>query len=94
MLALRPRWETANALVDFIDDELRPAGYRIVGVFDGRESEALAVAGFREVRSLAWPRRTGILAARGFTSTRVSPQTGRLRIGSTCGTGFASQRIL
>jgi len=54
MLELRPRWETADALVDFIDDALRPAGYRIVGVFNGREPEALAVAGFREVRSLAW----------------------------------------
>jgi hypothetical protein len=54
MLELRPRWETAEALVDFIDDALRPAGYRIVGVFGDRESEALAVAGFREVRSLAW----------------------------------------
>ena len=54
MLELRPRWEPADALVDFIDDALRPAGYRIIGVFDGRESEALAVAGFREVRSLVW----------------------------------------
>jgi GNAT superfamily N-acetyltransferase len=54
MLELRPRWETAEALVDFIDDALRPAGYRIVGVFGDRESGALAVAGFREVRSLAW----------------------------------------
>lgn len=54
MLELRPRWETAEALVDFIDHALRPAGYRLVGVFGDRESEALAVAGFREVRSLAW----------------------------------------
>jgi GNAT superfamily N-acetyltransferase len=54
MLELRPRWETAEALVDFIDTALRPGGYRIVGVFDGEESEAVAVAGFREARSLAW----------------------------------------
>ena len=54
MLELRPRWETAEGLVNFIDDALRPVGYRIAGVFEGRESEALAVAGFREVRSLAW----------------------------------------
>lgn len=54
MLELRPRWETAEALVAFVDDALRPVGYRIVGVFDGREPDALAVAGFREVRSLAW----------------------------------------
>jgi len=54
MLELRPRWETADALADFIDDALRPSGYRIVGVLDGPQPEALAVAGFREVRSLAW----------------------------------------
>lgn len=54
MLELRPRWKTAEALVEFIDDALRPAGYRIVGVFDDRGSEALAAAGFREVRALAW----------------------------------------
>ncbi len=54
MLELRPQWETVEALVDFIDDELRPTGYRIVGVFSDGESEAVAVAGFREGRSLAW----------------------------------------
>lgn len=54
MLELRPRWETTEALVEFIDDALRPAGYRIVGIFDGRGPDAQAVAGFREVRSLAW----------------------------------------
>lgn len=54
ILELRPRWETAEAVVNFIDYTLRPAGYRIVGVFGNRNSEALAVAGFREVRSLAW----------------------------------------
>ena len=54
MLELRPRWETAQALVTFIDGALRPAGYRIVGVFDGRGPHAVAVAGFREASSLAW----------------------------------------
>lgn len=54
MLELRPRWETVEALVDFIDDALRPVGYRIVGAYDDQQLEALAVAGFREVRSLAW----------------------------------------
>jgi GNAT superfamily N-acetyltransferase len=56
LLELRPRWESAAALVAFVDGELRPAGYRLVGVFDERESDALAVAGFREVASLAWGR--------------------------------------
>jgi GNAT superfamily N-acetyltransferase len=54
MLELRPRWETTAAIVDFIDVSLRPAGYRLVGVFDERASDALAVAGFREVWALAW----------------------------------------
>lgn len=54
MLELRPRWGTAAAIADFIDDSLRPAGYRLVGVFDGPDSDALAVAGFREARTLAW----------------------------------------
>ncbi len=54
MLELRPRWGTAAAIVDFIDASLRPAGYRLVGVFGGADSDALAVAGFREVRALAW----------------------------------------
>jgi GNAT superfamily N-acetyltransferase len=54
MLELRPRWGTAAAILDFIDVSLRPAGYRLVGAFNGQDSDALAVAGFREVRSLAW----------------------------------------
>jgi GNAT superfamily N-acetyltransferase len=54
MLELRPRWDTAAAVVAFIDNSLRPAGYRLVGVFDGNQSDAVAAAGFRELRSLAW----------------------------------------
>lgn len=54
MLELRPRWGTAEAIVDFIDDCLRPVGYRLVGVFDRPHSDALAVVGFRETRALAW----------------------------------------
>jgi GNAT superfamily N-acetyltransferase len=54
MLELRPRWQTAAAIVDFIDNSLRPAGYRLVGVFDGDQPDAMAAAGFREVHALAW----------------------------------------
>jgi GNAT superfamily N-acetyltransferase len=54
MLELRPRWDTAAAVVAFIDNSLRPAGYRLVGVFDAEQPGALAAAGFRELRSLAW----------------------------------------
>jgi hypothetical protein len=32
MLALRPRWKTSSALVEFIDFRLRPIGYRVAGV--------------------------------------------------------------
>jgi len=54
MLELRPRWGTAVAVVAFIDNSLRPAGYRRVGAFEADQSDAVAAAGFRELRSLAW----------------------------------------
>ncbi|PZS39466.1 MAG: GNAT family N-acetyltransferase [Pseudonocardiales bacterium] len=54
MLALRPRWGTASALVNVIDTRLRPVGYRLAGVFRDDEKSAVAVAGFREVTALAW----------------------------------------
>lgn len=54
MLELRPRWDAAAAVVTFIDNSLRPAGYRLVGIFDGDRPDAVAAAGFRELRSLAW----------------------------------------
>jgi len=31
MLVLRPRFKTADAVIDFIDTKLRPTGYRLVG---------------------------------------------------------------
>ena len=36
MLLLRPRWKTADAVIDFIDTKLRPTGYRLVGASCGR----------------------------------------------------------
>jgi GNAT superfamily N-acetyltransferase len=54
MLELRPRWDTAAAVVAFIDNSLRPVGYRLVGAFEADQSDAVAAAGFRELRSLAW----------------------------------------
>lgn len=54
MLELRPRWDAAAAVVAFIDNSLRLAGYRLVGIFDGDQPDAVAAAGFRELRSLAW----------------------------------------
>ncbi|MFJ2665042.1 GNAT family N-acetyltransferase [Nocardia fluminea] len=54
LLELRPRWDTASRLTGFIDTELRPAGYRLVGVFETDSAAALSVAGFRESHSTAW----------------------------------------
>ena len=54
MLTLRPRWQTADALVEFIDTDLRPRGYRLAGVVDGDSDSAMSVIGFREQWSTAW----------------------------------------
>ncbi|QIS20992.1 GNAT family N-acetyltransferase [Nocardia terpenica] len=54
MLALRPRWETAGAIVDLIDSRLRPAGYRLAGLFDGEHESAVCVLGFREITTSGW----------------------------------------
>jgi GNAT superfamily N-acetyltransferase len=56
MLALRPRWSTPAELTEVIDTQLRPVGYRLVGVFRDHTERAVAVAGFREVIALAWGR--------------------------------------
>lgn len=54
MLVLRPRWGDEHALPNMIDSRLRPAGYRLVGVFRDDDPSAVAVAGFRVVEALAW----------------------------------------
>jgi GNAT superfamily N-acetyltransferase len=54
LLVLRPRWKTAEAVVDFIDTCLRPIGYRLAGAFEGSPETALSVIGFRELWSTAW----------------------------------------
>lgn len=54
MLVLRPRWKTADAVVDFIDTSLRPIGYRLVGAFEHSSGAAVSVVGFRELWSTAW----------------------------------------
>lgn len=51
-----PGGGTAAELVRVIDDELRPMGYRLVGVFRHCEASAMAVAGFRAMTSVAWGR--------------------------------------
>ncbi|MFD6463832.1 hypothetical protein, partial [Streptomyces roseolus] len=54
MLALRPRWETEDALVELIDTRLRPDGYRLVGAFEDGHEHAVSVLGFREGLNTAW----------------------------------------
>ncbi|MGX1775180.1 GNAT family N-acetyltransferase [Nocardia brasiliensis] len=54
LLALRPRWETREAVVELVDTRLRPAGYRLVGLFAAEGSAAVSVIGFRPAWSSAW----------------------------------------
>jgi GNAT superfamily N-acetyltransferase len=51
-LVLRPRWKTAEAVVDFIDHNLRPDGYRLVGAFEHASDTAVSVVGFWEIWSI------------------------------------------
>jgi GNAT superfamily N-acetyltransferase len=53
MLVLRPRWKTADAVIDFIDTKLRPTGYRLVGAFEHSSGAASSIIGFRELWSTA-----------------------------------------
>lgn len=53
MLVLRPRWKTADAVIDFIDTKLRPTGYRLVGAFEHSSDAAVSIVGFRELWSTA-----------------------------------------
>jgi GNAT superfamily N-acetyltransferase len=53
MLLLRPRWKTADAVIDFIDTKLRPTGYRLVGAFEHSSGAASSIIGFRELWSTA-----------------------------------------
>src|SRR4051812_697391 len=54
MLLLRPRWKTADAVIDFIDAKLRPTGYRLVGAFEHSSHAAVSIVGFRELWSTAF----------------------------------------
>lgn len=54
MQALRSNLEDEASFVRAVDEAQRPEGYRLVGVFEGEGSEAVAVAGFRAGHNLAW----------------------------------------
>lgn len=54
--ALRPQLGHATELVQAVDGAQRAEGYRLVGAFEspGGEADAVAVAGFRVLHTLAW----------------------------------------
>ena len=54
MRELRPAHPDQQQFSDYVDDVLRPAGYRLVGAFAADHDAAVAVAGFRRGDSLAW----------------------------------------
>jgi GNAT superfamily N-acetyltransferase len=53
MTALRTHHDDLDAFVRRVDEVQRPEGYRLLGAFD-EAGRCLAVAGFREVNTLAW----------------------------------------
>lgn len=53
MCALRTHL-SLEQVVATVDNDLRPTGYRLVGIFREGIDDAVAVAGFREGRCLAW----------------------------------------
>ncbi len=56
MRELRTAYESERAFVEYVDDVLRPAGYRMLGSFLPDREHAVAATGFRIGNSLAWGR--------------------------------------
>jgi len=56
MRELRPAFADCDEFVRQVDDEQRPEGYRLIGVFPDQSPDAAAVAGFRLATSLSWGR--------------------------------------
>jgi GNAT superfamily N-acetyltransferase len=56
MLALRAAYASERDFAEHVDRVLRAGGYRLIGAFHAQREQALAVAGFRAVESLAWGR--------------------------------------
>jgi len=54
MSALRATYESEQEFVEYVDDVLRPTGYRLLGAFLPGSAQAVAAAGFRIGDSLAW----------------------------------------
>ncbi len=54
MRELRPAFADEQGFVTYVDDVLRPEGYRLIGAFAPGRQQAAAAAGFRVGNSLAW----------------------------------------
>jgi len=54
MKALRTDLVDEEAFAREVEEVLCPEGYRLVGVFEEGQRQALAVAGFRSAHNLAW----------------------------------------
>ena len=54
MIELRPNIGPELAFAEYVDNTLRPEGYRMAGFFVKEDLYAVAVAGFRIVHHLAW----------------------------------------
>lgn len=53
---LRPAYEREREFVAYVDEQLRPGGYRLVAALSAPGEPALAAAGFRLGSNLAWGR--------------------------------------
>ena len=53
-LELRPHLESLDAYVQQVNLDQRAEGYRLVGAFEDHIEDAVAVAGFRTLHTLAW----------------------------------------
>src|SRR5258708_27999720 len=47
MLLLRPRWKTADAVIDLIDTKLRPTGYRLIAAAEHSPAAAVIITALR-----------------------------------------------
>ncbi len=54
LLELRPYLESLDAYVQQVNQDQRAEGYRLVGAFEDHIEDAVAVAGFRTLHTLAW----------------------------------------
>jgi GNAT superfamily N-acetyltransferase len=54
MRELRPAYQDEAAFVAYVEEVLRPQGYRLLGRFAPEREQAVAAAGFRVGNSLAW----------------------------------------